>query len=77
MSGFDYYGGGAKEMTTEQLNALDEVHGKMTHDIADAHLTVIACDTDPYAKSPGDPKQEASYGFAGEIHRFRGTRDVG
>jgi hypothetical protein len=39
MSGFDYYGAGAEEMTAEQLNALDEVHGKMTHDIADAHLT--------------------------------------
>ena len=39
MSGMDYYDDGAEEMTAEQLNALDQLHGKMAHDIAEAHLT--------------------------------------
>ena len=39
MSGMDYYNDGAEELSAEQRNALDQLHSKIAHDIAEAHLT--------------------------------------
>ena len=39
MSRMDYGGDGDGEMSAEQRNALDQLHGWITHGIAEAHLT--------------------------------------
>lgn len=39
MSGLDYYDDWVEELTVDQRDALGQLHGKIAHDIAEAHLT--------------------------------------
>ena len=39
MSGLHYYDDDGDKLSAEQLDALDQLHGRMAHDIAEAHLT--------------------------------------
>ena len=39
MSELDYHDGGAGDLTADQRDALNQLHARITHDIAEAHLT--------------------------------------
>lgn len=39
MSDLDYHDGGAGDLTADQRDALNQLHARITHDIAEAHLT--------------------------------------
>lgn len=39
MNGIDFYDDGAKDLTADQRDALGQLHGRIAHDIAEAHLT--------------------------------------
>lgn len=39
MSELDYHDGGGGDLTADQRDALNQLHARITHDIAEAHLT--------------------------------------
>ncbi len=62
MNGMDHYEDGTEDLTAEQRGALDQLHGWMAHQIAEAHLT----NDKPLAEELADYRRLVSAGLSAE-----------
>lgn len=79
MSGMDYHDDGLKDLDADQRDALDQLHGWMTHRIAEAHLTgdKDAADTlSGHRRMVSDGLSDGTFAARDPLPVERGERNV-